>query len=668
MNNSLTFLDYNYNLLIMTEYIFILLTGSLFFFSAIRYFLSQKADKIRTMKSKILFIAPYSEMYQQACDIVSEFNFPVSILEGELYKGVDIAKKSENSGVEVIICRGGTAKLIAESVNIPVVEIEVSSFDLLRILLKHIKNKIAVIGSENVIYKVKSLCEILNLDIEYFSFVFEYEIKQKIETAVSNGAGIIIGDAVAARIAAEKGLKCELVISGREAILSAIKDALQINNAIVHEREKNLLLNAVVEHLNEGIVITDSTFKIKTFSPFAEHIFKISRENALEKKITEIGKHLGFTLPKLSNSVQIVSIDSKHYSASIIEIILDGEIKGFVYRFQDTTNIQELEEKIRKSLAKDMLVARTRFNHIVGNSTAISNTIRIAKKYASVDTTVLIYGESGTGKEMFAQSIHNASERKSGPFVAINCATIPSDLLESKLFGYEEGAFTGASKGGKRGVFELAHNGTLFLDEIGEMDLMTQARMLRVLQEKLVMRIGGEKNVPVNVRIIAASNKNLNEEVAKNRFRVDLFYRINVLKIYIPALHERENDVILLADHFLQHYCAIFKKPHIRLSDKITEGFKKYDWPGNVRHLENVIQKIVLLSEGKELSFGLVNDILSELNISNDSIGPDDFFHGTLEDINRKIIKKVLEQEGQNKSKTAKRLNITRATLLSKIT
>lgn len=623
---------------------------------------------IRTMTAKILFIAPYSEMYQQACEIVSEFSFPVNVLQGELYKGVEQAKKNENLSVDVIISRGGTAKLIAESVDVPVVEVEVSLFDLLRVLLKHTNDKIAVIGSENVISGVKSLSEILNLSTDYYSFVFDHEIKEKIEIAVKKGAEIIIGDAVAARIANEKGLKSELIISGREAILIAIKGALGIKHAIVQEREKNLLLNAVVEHLNEGIVITDSTFNIKTFNPFAEHIFKISRDNALEKKITDIGNHFGFILPKLSSSVHLVSIESKHYSTNITEIILGGEIIGFVYFFQDITNIQELEEKIRKSLAKNMLVAKTRFNHIIGNSTAISNTLRIAKKYASVDATVLIYGESGTGKEMFAQSMHNASDRKSGPFVAINCATLPSDLLESKLFGYEEGAFTGASKEGKRGVFELAHNGTLFLDEIGEMDLRTQARILRVLQEKEVMRIGGEKNIPVNIRLIAASNKKLNEEVSKNHFRVDLFYRLNVLKINIPALCERENDVILLADNFLQYYCTMFKKPIIRLNDKIIEGFKKYDWPGNVRHLENVIQKIVILSEGEEISIGLVNDIFNELDISNDSNGPDDFFNGTLEDINKKIIRKILEQEGQNKCKAAKRLNITRSTLLKKLT
>lgn len=617
---------------------------------------------------KILFIAPYFEMYQQACEIVSEFNFPVNVVHGELYKGVELARENENLSVDVIISRGGTAKLIAESVNIPVVEIEVSTFDLLRILLKHTKNKIAVIGSENVISGVKSLCEILNLSIDYFSFVFDHEIKEKIEIAVKKGANIIIGDAVAARIAAEKGIESELITSGREAILLAIYEALNIYSAIVREREKNLQLNAIIEHLNEGIVITDSNFNIKIFNPIAENIFKVSRQNALSKKITDIAKHFGVQLPKSTISGHLTNIESNCYSTNITEIILDGESKGYVYRFLDTTNIQELEEKIRKSLAKNMLVAKTRFNHIIGNSSAITNTLRIAQKYASVDITVLIYGESGTGKEMFAQSIHNASERKSGPFIAINCATLPSDLLESKLFGYDEGSFTGASKGGKRGVFELAHNGTLFLDEIGEMDLMTQARMLRVLQEKEVMRIGGEKNIPVNVRIIAASNKNLNEEVSKKRFRVDLFYRLNVLKINIPALCERENDVILLADYFLQYYCVMFKKPVIKLSDKIIDGFKKYDWPGNVRQLENVIQKIVLLSDGEELSLGLVNDILNELNISTDMSGSDDFFHGTLEDMNKKIIQKVLEQEGQNKSKAAKRLNITRATLQSKLT
>jgi len=620
------------------------------------------------MPSNILFIAPYSEMYQHASEIVSEFGFPVKVVQGELYEGVELAQKRENSSFDVIISRGGTAKLIAESVDIPVVEVEVSSFDLLRILLKHTKNKIAVIGSENVISGIKTLCEILNLSIDYFSFVFDHEIKQKIEIAVEKGAEIIIGDAVAARIANEKGIKSELIISGREAIIIAVKEALKIENAIVQEREKNLLLNAVVEHLNEGIVITDSDFNIKIFSPFAEHMFKISRQVALEKKITDVANRLGFTLPKSSNSVHLINIESKHYSTNITEIILDGVIKGFVYRFQDTTNIQELEEKIRKSLAKNMLVAKTRFNHIIGNSTAMSNTLKIAKKYASVDTTILIYGESGTGKEMFAQSIHNASERKSGPFIAINCATLPSDLLESKLFGYDEGAFTGASKGGKRGVFELAHNGTLFLDEIGEMDLMTQARMLRVLQEKEVMRIGGEKNIPVNVRIIAASNKNLNKEVSEKRFRIDLFYRLNVLKINIPALCERENDVILLADYFMQQYCLQFKKPAIKLSDKITEAFKKYDWPGNVRQLENVIQKIVLLTEGEALALEIVKDILNELNSTNETIDSDDLLEGSLVDINKKIIQKILDEEGQNKTKAAKRLNITRATLLSKLT
>ncbi len=619
------------------------------------------------MTAKILLIAPYSEMYQHACELVSEFNFPVNVVQGELYKGVELARENENLRVDVIISRGGTAKLIAESVDIPVVEVEVSPFDLLRILLKHSSSKIAVIGSENVISGVRSLSEILNLEIDYFSFVFDHEIKERIEIARKNGAEIIIGDAVAVRIAKDKGINSELITSGREAIIHSINEAIKIHRAIVQEREKNLELNAILENLDEGVVITDSEFNIKIFNPAAEHVFKLLKKNVLGKKITKIISNLEGKLPKSEVSGHLMNIENKYYSADLTELILDGENKGYLYRFEDTANIQELEEKIRKSLSRNMLIAKTKFNHIIGDSSAISDTFRIARKYATVDTTVLIYGESGTGKEMFAQSIHNASERKSGPFIAINCATLPSDLLESKLFGYDEGAFTGASKGGKRGVFELAHNGTLFLDEIGEMDLMTQARMLRVLQEKEVMRVGGEKNIPVNVRIIAASNKNLNDEVLKNRFRVDLFYRLNVLKIDIPALRYRENDVVILSDFFLKKYCDMFSKPIIKLSENVINRFKKYAWPGNIRQLENVIQKIVLLSEGNELSKIFVDDIFNELIINNNTDQENNLLKGSLIEINKRIIEKILEEEGQNKSKTAERLKITRTTLSNKL-
>ncbi|HSP47485.1 MAG TPA: sigma 54-interacting transcriptional regulator, partial [Clostridiaceae bacterium] len=277
-------------------------------------------------------------------------------------------------------------------------------------------------------------------------------------------------------------------------------------------------------------------------------------------------------------------------------------------------------------------------------------------------------GESGTGKEMFAQSIHNVSGRREGPFTAINCATLPGNLLESTLFGYDEGAFTGAKKGGKKGVFELAHNGTLLLDEIGEMDIDIQAKLLRVLQEKEVMRLGGENIIPVDVRIIAASNKRLVELVNKGLFREDLFYRINVLNIDIPSLRSRRGDIEQLAEYFMDLYCRKYSKETVSLEKSTLKILSEYSWPGNVRQFENVIQKIVLIGDGEAYQAEYLRGILAELHGNRPNERKEkDVYSGTLVEINRRIILKILDEENYNKTRTAERLQITRVTLNKKL-
>jgi transcriptional regulator with PAS, ATPase and Fis domain len=221
--------------------------------------------------------------------------------------------------------------------------------------------------------------------------------------------------------------------------------------------------------------------------------------------------------------------------------------------------------------------------------------IKLSKKVAKSDLTVLITGESGTGKELFAQSIHNASLRKNGPFVAINCAAVPESLLESELFGYESGAFTGARKEGKAGLFEQANMGTIFLDEIGDMPLTLQARLLRVLQERQVMRIGSDRLINVDIRIIAATNKNLIKMIEKGQFREDLFYRINVLPINIPPVRERKEDIIPLIK------CYMERKKDIKLSDEVVEVLMNYSWPGNIREIQNVASYINIMSNNEEV-------------------------------------------------------------------
>ncbi|MGI6424651.1 MAG: sigma-54 interaction domain-containing protein [Tepidanaerobacteraceae bacterium] len=250
---------------------------------------------------------------------------------------------------------------------------------------------------------------------------------------------------------------------------------------------------------------------------------------------------------------------------------------------------------MRRELYLKGHVAQHTFEDIITCSSIMEKAISEARQFAQAEAAVVITGETGTGKELFAQSIHNTSQRKGGHFVAVNCAAVPENLLESELFGYEEGAFTGARRGGKKGLFELAHDGTIFLDEIGELPLKLQARLLRVLQEKAVIRVGGDRVIPINVRIIAATHRNLEASVKNGTFRQDLYYRLNVLRLSLPPLRERKDDIPLLIDRLLEKICnKTAKKPPL-LSDAVLKIFCSYHWPGNVRELQNILERLVVL-------------------------------------------------------------------------
>jgi transcriptional regulator with PAS, ATPase and Fis domain len=603
--------------------------------------------------------------------IIREHQLDIDVVLGELFEGVEKSREFRRLENDVIISRGGTAKLIRNAVDIPVVEVEVGGYDLLRCIYKHKHKKIAIIGSENVISGVKALQETMDLDIYYFPFVLDSEIEEKIELVCNMGVDIVIGDTVAVRIAKRRGLAFELIRSGKEAVKDAIDRALSICNAIMKEREKSLTLSTILQSSREGILVTNEDNEIVFLNPRAEKMLMIKEKEALGKSCASALKHLGIESVWASDSVvnnYIFNTNRYTIAMTKIPICVDSIVTGAVINFEDVTKIQEKEEKIRKILSKSGLVAKNTFDNVVGDSEEIRRTIHLAKKYAAIDSTILIYGESGTGKEMFAQSIHNVSGRRDGPFTAINCATLPGNLLESTLFGYDEGAFTGAKKGGKKGVFELAHNGTLLLDEIGEMDIDIQAKLLRVLQEKEVMRLGGENIIPVDVRIIAASNKRLIELVNKGLFREDLFYRINVLNIDIPSLRSRKGDIEQLAEYFMDHYCRKYSKETVSLEKSTLKILSEYSWPGNVRQFENVIQKIVLIGDGEDYQPEYLRGILAELHGNRPGEKTEqDVYTGSLDEINRRIILKILDEENYNKTRTAERLRITRVTLNKKL-
>ncbi len=316
-------------------------------------------------------------------------------------------------------------------------------------------------------------------------------------------------------------------------------------------------------------------------------------------------------------------------------------------------NIKSMVDRPRKEKGK------LTFEDIIGNSNAILDSIRLAKRGAATSLIVLITGETGTGKEIFARAIHNASKYSNGPYITINCGAIPETLIESELFGYEEGAFTGAKKGGIPGKFELANHGTIFLDEIGEMPLNMQVKLLRVLQEREIVRVGGTKPVNIDARVIAATNKDLKTEVQKGRFRQDLFYRLNVINIRIPPLREHKEDIIPLANHFLEKHCY-----QCRISPPAESALINYSWPGNVRELENVIERTASFCDHGLIRLSNLPEEVKTQNSVKAFISEE---KTSLKNLEAKTIVDTLKKYNGNCTLTANILGISRTTLYRKM-
>ncbi len=324
-------------------------------------------------------------------------------------------------------------------------------------------------------------------------------------------------------------------------------------------------------------------------------------------------------------------------------------------------------------ILREEFTRQLKLPRIIGKSANILEVIDKVQKVAPSNATVLLLGESGTGKEIFARAVHHLSSRKEGPFVAINCAAIPRDLLESELFGHEKGAFTGAV-GRKIGKFELANKGTLFLDEIGDLDLSLQAKLLRVLEGSDYMRVGGVAKIKVDVRVVAATNQNLQAAIAKQKFREDLYYRLSVFPVTIPPLRERKEDIPALIEHFVNYYCQELKKPVKTISPAAMELLVNHSWSGNVRELQNAIERAIILSEGQVITPDQLTLRTREVGRTE---GPsaEQRIDGTLQEVSgaaartaeEKLIRKVLKETGGNKSRAAEILQVSYKTLLTKI-
>lgn len=398
-------------------------------------------------------------------------------------------------------------------------------------------------------------------------------------------------------------LECQSLENDRkEDLIQVLREVCGVYHvesvAFMPSKERAEQLDAILTSVQDGILTVNQDKLITQCNLAAARILRLSLAYTMGKPMEDSLARNLLVLETLHTGKSFrnreVFVDSKGGYCVVSTIPLRNnqeEVVGVVAVVRDIREVRELVRKITASIP-------VTFEDIPFVSTVMARVIEQARLYALSDSTVLIRGETGTGKELFARALHSGSARAKAAFVPVNCAAIPESLLESELFGYEEGAFTGATKGGKPGLFELANDGTLFLDEIGEMSVHLQAKLLRALQERRVRRLGSSRELTVNVRIISATNRDLEHMVACDLFREDLYYRLNVIPLFLPPLRERQEDICLLAEYFLKRFAAKLQRQVNCFTPAALERLQCYDWPGNVRELENVIERAVNLVEG----------------------------------------------------------------------
>ena len=429
------------------------------------------------------------------------------------------------------------------------------------------------------------------------------------------------------------------------------------------------MTNMIINEIDNGIILTDNHGKIKVINSEIERYFLKNKEDLIGKNIYEIIPNIELDEKQDYYMEKKVNINGKKKSLMIknIPVTMKDEKVSNIIKLNETSNV------VKNAYMLIEGKNRINFEDIIGESEKIIEAKKLAKSVAKSDSAVLLRGESGTGKDLFARAIHNSSDRKDAPFIAINCASIPDSLLESELFGYDEGAFTGAKKEGHIGKFELANGGTLFLDEIGDMPLRLQPKILRVLQDQKFMRVGGKEVISVNFRLITATNKNLEQMIAENKFRDDLYYRINVIPIHIPALRERKGDIDILVNHLMERYCNKLGVYMKFFSPEVKEVLNNYNWLGNIRELENVIEYLINTMDGdiieyENLPYNIKKYISTMADDENLSINKS--LNEMIEEYEKQILIKYLQKCGnttKDKQKIAKELSIDLSTLYRKL-
>jgi transcriptional regulator with PAS, ATPase and Fis domain len=625
---------------------------------------------------KIAIISPSESFAETARMILKKRKLliPVYIATGQ--KTLDLATRLIASGVKFIISRGRNALLLREAVSISVFDVNYTYEDVFysyREALKYSDN-IAFIGFDLAREAAIRFREISGVPLVIPHIKNVGEIDDTVAGLKEHGVGVLIGGHTTREAAEKWGIQCvETVVDGA-AIKAVLNEALHFVRVDIEQQRNQLILHEVFQSTNIGIIAVTKEKQVLFANALAKQLLKAQ----LKKFIADCfaNQELFEGISKGSSIHDYIEdFENDKFSIDFVPIFINKRFNAIVVNIRSMAMVFSSEKEIRRNLLAKSYQAKMFFSDVLGKSVVIRTAILQAKKYAQTNSTVLITGESGTGKEVFAQSIHNYSNRSKEAFVALNCAAIPENILESELFGYVKGAFTGARNEGKEGLFELAHRGTIFLDEIGEISMQVQVKLLRVLQEREITRIGDTKTIPIDVRIIAATNRNLIQQVKEKKFREDLFYRIAVLPLKLSPLRDRKEDIMPLVHFILKEYNRT-----LHFSAKAQELLCAYDYPGNIRQLRNIVERSIVMAEfdfvDEKQMMSLLEVEPDFLPVQNAQTKPDlqsmnrkikqtdrGLVTNTLADYEKDRILDCLEINKGNKAATARELGVSKTTL-----
>ncbi|MBW1960255.1 MAG: sigma 54-interacting transcriptional regulator [Deltaproteobacteria bacterium] len=622
------------------------------------------------MHPEIAVIAPDRELFNVVNELKDDFSEPIHVALGHSYEAVKVARNLVQKGIRVLISRGGTTTKIRRSdIAVPVIDISFTGYDIIQLLdeARKISDRIAVVGFDVLVNGAKFIGSFLDLNIMTFLAQTDDAFVTNVRKAKALGFEVVVGSKLAVELAEAREMKGILLRSQKPTVRCALEEGIKLLESLRKEREWGEKLQNIMDFMSDGIIAVDEHGRITHLNSSISKAFEIEGKGIVGQPVGKLVDDLDINRALERGEVltgKILKFNGINYVINSTPIRIDQSAQGAIITVQKLDKIQTLEQKVRRKLYRKGLFAKYKFSDIVGRNPSLQQVIKRARHYAAAESSILIQGESGTGKEIFAQSIHNESTRYKGPFVAINCGALPEHLLESELFGYVEGAFTGAKKGGKPGLFELAHGGTLFLDEIGEISNAVQARLLRVLEEKQVMRIGDDRLIPVDVRILCATNKDLKLLVKQGLFRQELYYRINVLKLELPPLRERKDDIPLLLEHYLKGYYKKSHKNPPKINPEAVRLLMNFHWPGNVRELKNIVERLVITCTDCEITCRDVLESMEDILEKKDHLPVEKTASLPLakqQELN--LILKVLKETNGNKVEAARKLGISRTTL-----